>query len=173
MRRLLYGFLPFLMLWGCSDRLTENDNARFCVPEKGLVYEPPFPRHMVFAPREDLTPMINMCAVDTTNQVSILLLNLPSTPGTLTEAQKLVEQISRQGMSEYSCITTNDVDACDFMDKPAWSFKSLITVLNDDDSIRVIFKGFIFDDNAFVVTSNASNSCEYDLDAYIGGLKIE
>lgn len=144
----------------------------FDIPRHGLSYGLPYPQRTIVAPRESLTDKVSMCVVDTTADVSVLLLNLQSFPQNYSEAEKTVQLVSRQSDVEYATSSSYDIRECEFLDTCAWNFDVSLVVRTAADSIGVKFYGYLFENMAFVVTAPASDSITVDkMTPYITGLK--
>ncbi|MDE6378517.1 MAG: hypothetical protein K2K72_07220 [Duncaniella sp.] len=174
MRLLFLASLSLIFWIGCSSRSgnSTGNGSRVTLSEYNLVYELPYPGNSVIAPADNLTDRVAMCVVDTLNDVSVLILNLPRVPQDSIEAENTVRLISQQNIPGYTVTSTESIGECEYLDRHAWNYETVMVLKNGTDSIRVMFYGYLFDDLALVVTTTVTDTIDREyLAPYVTGLK--
>lgn len=164
--------LMFLViLCACSARPEQNgtEDSILRISGTDLLYEIPFPATSIVAEPDQLGTSLAMCVVDTLHEISALLFSLPNKPENQQEVEEVVRLISHQNTPGFTCTATDKIKECNYIGTSAWSFESIILLRNSQDSIKVLFNGRIFENKAFVVTANCTDSINFD--PYIYGLK--
>ncbi len=173
MRYTFYFFLLMIVLSGCTQNSqSDSTDPTILIAEYGLTYEVPFPQRSIIAPKDNLTDDITLCVVDTNNNVATFLLVLPKIPEDSLQADNVVKLICTQNIPEYRTSSIGKINECTFLDYPAWHFENCVTVKSDEDSLQVMFQGYIFKNLALVVTNKVEDSDKtIDVKPYINGLK--
>lgn len=180
MKQWLISFTAIILcICGCSrsgSSLPEQvyydaEESAYYIPAQNLVYRLPNSRFLVVADPQNLPEQMNMCIVDTSAMISVLLLNIPEFPRNQKDAERVVNLISAQENAEYSAEQELRCSCDTFLNVPAWNFDVMLRLKNEADTISVIYYGLIFENLALVTTAQADTIPYNLLNEYIVGLQ--
>lgn len=150
--------------WNANEGIYE-------IPDMNLAYIPPERNNTIIADPSSLPDNILMCMIDSVEQVSVNLIRLSSNVRRMDDAKHETEKIIHQNYQSPDESTPFTLDSCNFLNEKAWLFSSTLHVPLDSDSLNVIYTGYLFGNNALVVTAPESIAHE-DLLNYVRGLKV-
>lgn len=135
-----------------EDPVWNPGSSTYSVPSRNLRYIVSDTDNIMVADPGALPPQLSLCVVDTVTGICTLLLNLDSAPASPEEAEKKVADITRQDDGLIWKITGRTLSPAVYLDNPAWNFSSELSVVNNEDTVELIYSGVIFSDMALVVT---------------------
>lgn len=176
---LLWVFCSFIIS-GCSGKsstLAEKSNEWdsvsrvYQLPYNGLEYTIAADSNMIVAEPQNLPEGLDMCALDTANNISVTIINATKAEGIKCPVNKyspkiienIAYNISRNG--EYSeVIVPGKVTPERFLGGYAWKFDVDKSVIIDADTLNVKYVGYVFDGSseACVIVLTAPDSISPD-----------